>query len=112
MIYGADLNCEKIWSGGATVYVYCPKSFTYDELAKKAAAYSALYFNNQMNQVHLYFFNNKKLAPKNSAQFSKISDKVFFKIQTGIYDKNSNSGHESFQCQDNGKLYDCTSRLK
>ena len=111
---GAAKNCELIASEAASVYAYCPPETTPQQMAASAVSMGNKHFNQRQNQIHIYFFSNKKKTPKTGSGFAKMSDADVDRYQTGIYDDNRNTNYLAFVCRkEHGKkLEKCESFLK
>lgn len=110
----AETKCEVVANQAAAVYAFCPPDAAPEKMADAVALWRDKYFNKKLNQIHIYFFNNKNKTPKTGNAFFKMSDADVGKYQTGIYDLNKNTGHTSFLCRkpNNKKMDKCESFIK
>ena len=110
----AESTCEVVGRSGAVVIAYCPKSMKIEDVTTVVKSYGELHFNKQLNQVHVYVFNNKKITPKNASEMMKMSERSVDEHQIATFSLNKNSNYFEYWCKRTNakKIEDCKDLYK
>jgi hypothetical protein len=110
----ANGSCEVIANDGAGVYAYCSHDITLEEMSDFAAETRDKYMNQQLNQVHIFIFDNKFKTPRTGNEFWSMPGDEVEQHQIGILNVNRNTGYSDYYCRKYNEmlLVSCESFLK